>query len=83
MTHEERAFAAWRLLIDVSEADDRYAGTLWDGVKLALGDYRLYLFTLFQHLSLLSQTFQYFFPSIVQTLGYGPVKTLLLTVPGT
>lgn len=49
---------------------------------MALSDYRVYLFVLLQHLSLLSQTFQYFFPSIVGTLGYGNVVTLLLTVPG-
>lgn len=53
------------------------------GAKLALKDYRLYIFLLFQHMSLLSQTFQYFFPSIVGTLGYGKIETLLLTVPGT
>lgn len=48
---------------------------------MALKDYRLYLFLVFQHLSLLSQTFQYFFPSIVNTLGFGKIETLLLTVP--
>lgn len=49
---------------------------------MALKDYRLYIFILFQHVSLLSQTFQYFFPTIVQTLGFSPLNTLLLTVPG-
>lgn len=51
------------------------------GLKLALADYRLYLFVLLQHISLLSQTFQYFFPSIVGTLGYGSIDTLWLTAP--
>lgn len=55
--------------------------TVMEGLKLALKDYRMYLFVLFQHTSLLSQTFQYFFPSIVNTLGYGHIETLLLTVP--
>lgn len=82
LTEEERAFAAWRLLADISEEDERYAATVWQGVKLAFKDYRLYIFILFQHLSILTQTFQYFFPSIVDTLGYGPIETLLLTVPG-
>jgi hypothetical protein len=49
---------------------------------MALKDYRLYVFVLFQHVSLLSQTFQYFFPTIVQTLGFSKLNTLLLTVPG-
>lgn len=48
---------------------------------MALADYRLYLFVLLQHISLLSQTFQYFFPSIVGTLGYGSIDTLWLTAP--
>lgn len=42
---------------------------------------RIYLFILLQHVSLLSQNFQYFFPTIVQTLEYGKVKTLLITAP--
>lgn len=82
LTEEERAFAAWRLLADISEEDERYAATVWQGLKLAVKDYRLYIFILFQHTSILTQTFQYFFPSIVDTLGYGPIETLLLTVPG-
>lgn len=81
LSEEERAFAAWRLLDDINESDDAQATTIWDGVKMALKDYRVYVFVLFQHLSLLTQTFQYFFPSIVGTLGYGNIVTLLLTVP--
>ncbi|EHA53452.1 phthalate transporter [Pyricularia oryzae 70-15] len=76
-----RALASYRLLEDIDEADEATATSVWHGVKLALKDYRLYLFVLLQHLSLLSQTFQYFFPSIVGTLGYGSIVTLLLTVP--
>ncbi|KAK4454852.1 phthalate transporter [Podospora aff. communis PSN243] len=79
LSDEERAFAQWRLLQDINETDE--AKSVWAGLKLALLDYRLYLFVLLQHLSLLSQTFQYFFPSIVQTLGYDKITTLWLTVP--
>ncbi|KXX79236.1 hypothetical protein MMYC01_205621 [Madurella mycetomatis] len=78
---DERAFASRRLLADINESDDQMSRTVWDGAKLALLDYRLYLFVLLQHLSLLSQTFQYFFPSIVETLGYGDIETLWLTAP--
>ncbi|KAK9437212.1 MFS transporter prlL [Metarhizium brunneum] len=81
LSDEERAFASWRLLADINEMDDGKSTTVWQGLKLALKDYRLYLFILLAHMSLLSQTFQYFFPSIVQTLGYDPLITLLLTVP--
>ncbi|KAF5026450.1 hypothetical protein F66182_1437 [Fusarium sp. NRRL 66182] len=81
LTEEERAFAAWRLTLDISEADAYGEKTVWDGVKLAVRDYRLYLFILLQHVSLVSQTFQYFFPTIVGTLGYGRIVTLWLTAP--
>jgi hypothetical protein len=82
LSEEERAFATWRLLADIDEEDERHAQSVWTGLKLALTDYRLYLFVLLQHMSILSQTFTYFFPSIVGTLGYSRVITLLLTVPG-
>ncbi|KAK1764201.1 major facilitator superfamily domain-containing protein [Phialemonium atrogriseum] len=81
LSEEERAFAAWRLIADIKEEDIRHAKSTWAGIKLAVKDYRLYLFVLLQHVSLLSQTFQYFFPSIVGTLGYGPITTLWLTAP--
>lgn len=82
LNEEERAFASWRLIDDIKESDERHSDSVWQGVRLAVKDYRLYVFLLFQHLSLLSQTFQYFFPSIVATLGFGKIETLLLTVPG-
>lgn len=82
LNEEERNFASWRLMVDINETDDTHSRSIWEGVKLCLTDYRLYLFVLTQHLSILSQTFQYFFPSIVQTLGFGKIETLLLTVPG-
>ncbi|RMJ13781.1 hypothetical protein CDV36_006530 [Fusarium kuroshium] len=81
LTQEERAFAAWRLTQDISEADTYGEQTVWDGVKMAVRDYRVYVFLLIQHVSLLSQTFQYFFPTIVGTLGYGRIVTLWLTAP--
>ncbi|KAI4866527.1 putative MFS transporter [Hypoxylon rubiginosum] len=81
LTPEERAYARWRLVQDAGEADEADASSVKEGVMLALRDPRLYLFTLLQHCALLSQTFQYFFPTILQTLGYGNIQTLLLTVP--
>lgn len=81
MTDEERHYAEWRLVDDARESDELNGVGIWAGLKLALKDYRLYLFIVFQHISLLSQTFQYFFPSILNTLGYGNIQTLLLTVP--
>jgi MFS family permease len=82
LNEEERNFASWRLMVDINESDETHSRSILEGVKLCLTDYRLYLFVLTQHMSILSQTFQYFFPSIVQTLGFGEIETLLLTVPG-
>lgn len=81
LNEEEKAFAAWRLLKDVNETDEYADKSVWAGLKLAVRDYRLYLFVLMQHVSLLSQSFQYFFPTIVATLGYGDIVTLWLTAP--
>ena len=49
LNDEEKAFAAWRLIDDIKEEDKRHARSVWAGVKLALKDYRLHLFVLFQH----------------------------------
>ncbi|OCL01459.1 MFS general substrate transporter [Glonium stellatum] len=81
LTPEERSYAQWRLIDDTGEADLASSSSLITGLKLALRDPRLYLFTLLQHASLLSQSFQYIFPSIVKTLGYGSIETLLITAP--
>ena len=81
LTDEQKAYALWRLKNDATEDDDSTSTSIWQGLKLALVDYRIYIFILLQHLSILSQTFQYLFPSIVLTLGYGRIETLLLTVP--
>ncbi|KAK7920152.1 MFS general substrate transporter [Apiospora marii] len=81
LSREEQAYAQWRLIDDTGEADNAGASTLKEGVILAMRDPRLYLFTLLQHASLLSQSFQYMFPAIVKTLGFGNVETLLITAP--
>ncbi|KAJ4356415.1 uncharacterized protein N0V89_004448 [Didymosphaeria variabile] len=81
LSDEEKAYAQWRLVDDIGESDEGGASSIKDGVILAFKDPRLYLFTLLQHISLLSQSFQYFFPTIVKTLGYGNIETLLITAP--
>ena len=80
LTAEQRAYAAWRLKMDAEEEDDRHATSVGKGLMLALKDWRLYVFMLMLHANVLAGTFQYIFPSIVQTLGFGRIQTLLLTV---
>lgn len=52
LNEEERNFASWRLMADISESDDTHSRSIWEGVKLCLTDYRLYLFVLTQHILL-------------------------------
>ena len=81
LTPQQRLYAQWRLLDDTGDADDSKSNSPWEGLKLALKDPRVYIFVFLQHCSNLSQTFMYFFPSIVSTLGYGAIPTLLITAP--
>jgi hypothetical protein len=69
------------MIQDIKEEDRGHARSVRVGLKLALKDSRLPIFALCQHFSLLSLTFQYFFPAIVGTLGFGRITTLWLTVP--
>ncbi|KAJ5749370.1 uncharacterized protein N7511_011066 [Penicillium nucicola] len=78
---EEQAYAQWRLMHDAGEADEVGTTSIKETLALVFADKRIYLFILLQHTSLLSQNFQYFFPTIVQTLGYGNIETLLITAP--
>lgn len=72
----------WRVASNAAgEQDDRDAVTMKEAVKLAFSDWRVYMFILLNHACLLSQSFTYFFPSIVKSLGYGSTETLLLTAP--
>ncbi|KAK7206967.1 major facilitator superfamily domain-containing protein [Myxozyma melibiosi] len=81
LSEEDLNYAHWRITIDMHESEDLGAVTLKDGLKMAFKDYRVYIFILFQHLSLLTQTFQYFLPTIVNSLGFGHIESLLLTAP--
>jgi hypothetical protein len=66
---------------DAGEADDASSSSIKEALALVFADKRIYLSILLQHTSLLSQNFQYFFPTIVKTLGYGNIETLLITAP--
>ena len=81
LSAEEKAYARWRLIDDTGDADSGGTMSALDGLKLALKDPRVYVFVLLQHVSNLSQTFTFFFPSIVKTLGYSNIDTLLITAP--
>ncbi|KAF2117820.1 major facilitator superfamily domain-containing protein [Lophiotrema nucula] len=82
LSTEEQHYASWRLAQDAAgNTDDRYAVSLTKALKMAFSDYKTYLFMLTNHSNLLAQSFTYFYPTIVKSLGYGNIETLLLTVP--
>ncbi|KAG5928369.1 hypothetical protein E4U42_000762 [Claviceps africana] len=83
LNEEEMALATWRLEEDVGQDDwiGSKEQTLWRGFKLALEDVKTWvlLVLLFGNISAVSVT--NFFPTVVATIGYANVITLLLTAP--
>lgn len=83
LSEEERELAIWRLEEDIG-ADDWISSkdqSFWHGFKLAFSDVKVYIliFLLFGFVSAGSVT--NFFPTVVKTLKYGNIETLLLTAP--
>jgi len=82
LSQQERDLAVYRLQADVGEAEteDEQFG-FFHGFVLCLKDYKTYLLlgTLFGITSSASVT--NFFPTVVATLGYNKINTLLLTAP--
>lgn len=82
LSEEERAYSEWRIMKDIgSQNSDYQEPRMLKSALLAVQDWRTWLFVLMQHGILLSQTVTFFFPSVVSTLGYDHVETLLLTAP--
>jgi hypothetical protein len=80
LTEQERQFAQWRLTRSINDETDENGGVM-DGLKSAVTDGKVWALVFIQLCLLSSQTWTYFFPSIVKTLGYGNITTLLLTAP--
>ncbi|QYS99412.1 MFS domain-containing protein [Trichoderma simmonsii] len=80
-TEEERELAAKRMALDrvsLPEADR----SVWYGVRLALRDYRTWIFTLLLCSNHTAYGFNYFFPTIVSGFHIGSQTiTLVLTAP--
>ncbi|EEH20169.2 hypothetical protein PABG_02428 [Paracoccidioides brasiliensis Pb03] len=55
--------------------------TTWAGLKEAGKDYRMWIFAIMQHLHLGANGFKNFFPTVIQTLGFSRLITLVLTCP--
>ncbi|EXJ92007.1 hypothetical protein A1O3_00557 [Capronia epimyces CBS 606.96] len=76
----ERAVAEWRLIRDAGQVDEDVAN--WkDGFNMSRKDWRVYVFAAMFLLLSMASSVHNFFPSIVQTLGFGHKNTLLLAAP--
>lgn len=81
LTEEERTLAVLRIAEEASEEDDRAEVPVMTGLKMAFTDPALYMIWLMQLGLNTAAAFTNFFPTIVQTLGYGQRDTLLLSAP--
>ncbi|KAK5948589.1 hypothetical protein OHC33_010348 [Knufia fluminis] len=81
LSEQERALAVWRLSIEADGEEDTVQGSVWKGLKEACSDLKVWLLVIIQTGAVMGMSFTYFFPSIVATLGYPRVETLLLTAP--
>lgn len=80
LTPTERAVAEWRLIQDAGQVDEDDAGWM-HGFKLAFTDWRLYVFAFMFLCVQVTSAVSNFFPTVVETLGFNKVNTLLLTAP--
>jgi hypothetical protein len=81
LTVEEREFAVWRLTEEAGGVEDDDGSSIWKGALMALADPKVYLLILLQLSLLVGMAYTYFFPTIMKTLGYNNIITLLLTAP--
>jgi MFS family permease len=81
LSAEETAMAQWRLDRENDGVADEVNESVFVGLKAALLDPKVYLLVFIQTCAVVSMSFTYFFPSIVKTLGFPRVETLLLTAP--
>ncbi|PYI04737.1 MFS general substrate transporter [Aspergillus sclerotiicarbonarius CBS 121057] len=80
LSEQEQRFAEWRLARAANDEVDEN-GSVRGGLRDALLDPKAWMLILIQVCQLSSQSWTYFFPTIVQTLGFSNIITLLITAP--
>ncbi|CAN8103904.1 unnamed protein product [Discula destructiva] len=81
-TEEERQVAQLRMMEDVGEADtDSKDQRTADGLRMAMKDGKVWLMMFTLTAFVVGLSFNAFFPTLTETLGYGYVPTLLLSSP--
>ncbi|OJJ63750.1 hypothetical protein ASPSYDRAFT_141445 [Aspergillus sydowii CBS 593.65] len=83
LSTEEKQLAAWRLEEDIGEDDwvDSEHQSLLHGAMLAFSDTKTWILMLLILCIVSSASVTNFFPTVVETLNYGNIETLLLTAP--
>ncbi|KIX07776.1 uncharacterized protein Z518_02430 [Rhinocladiella mackenziei CBS 650.93] len=83
LSEQEKQLAVWRLEEDIGEDDwiDSKQQTFWHGFKLAVKDIKMWIMMVMLFCIVASGSVTNFFPTVVQTLGYGDIESLLLTAP--
>ncbi|KAE9378314.1 MFS general substrate transporter [Stipitochalara longipes BDJ] len=80
LTEQEQRLAEWRIAASANGELDE-TSPIKQGLIDTVTDVKVWALVCVQVCLLSSQTWTYFFPSIVQTLGYGKIQSLLLTSP--
>ncbi|KAL4918297.1 major facilitator superfamily domain-containing protein [Aspergillus aurantiobrunneus] len=81
-TKEELEVAQLRMTEDVGEADvDSEDQGPWDGLFMAIKDVKIYIMMFTFTAYVVGLSFNAFFPSLTETLGFGYVPTLLMSAP--
>ncbi|KAJ7578186.1 major facilitator superfamily domain-containing protein [Mycena floridula] len=82
ITGSQRRLAQARLADDAGEADkDNVEDSPFQGLKMALVDIKVWIFSLMTISQLLGMSFVFFFPTLTQTLGFSTTISLVLAAP--
>ncbi|KAL2357010.1 pantothenate transporter liz1 [Cryomyces antarcticus] len=83
LTEEELQLAVWRLQEDIGTDDwvSSEQQSFWHGMKLACLDIKMWILMTMLFGIVASGSVTNFFPTVVKTLGYNNINSLLLTAP--
>lgn len=79
LTQEERDLAHNRMELDT--VGNKGVTSTMNGLKQAVRDPMVWIFAMMAHMHLAANGFKNFFPTVVETLGFGETVTLVLTCP--
>ena len=77
----QRDLAVWRIESESGAAEGTVEASTWQPFLAALKDPKIYLLIFMNMMSQCQGSIANFFPSIVSSLGYDRVRSLLLTAP--